>query len=543
MEKDWLVILQQNSDIYIYGEHANSEMLYFYLKYKIPGFINHFNGFILSENDVRQSVASNKVYGQQLLVFELISKKEEKSILLTDRSLGILPEHFSVIVLSPDEISQIRNELAEFVVAVVENENRPIMLYGAGEYATAVYRCLSTYVNVSGMLITGEPKHRETRMGIPVISSKDPDISRENLVLIATDERKHSEIINTLSELGYKRYLPLSIETALLLYERFLLPSFESKNAKYRLVKPVSGTAEFYITAGDKTGDFCYIPHWRIRTNNIIFWDKTLEFLKENNLEAYYKNLYGKFISLRAELLHVNTNENQCFPSIFMAQSIYDVGIDMSGFPGYLIPVHAGAELTDKRSVQLCDNEGDNISALNVYYSEMTVLYWIWKNVIPRVPQEAFLGLCHYRRHFDLDNSLLEMLSNSDIDIVLTCPEININGNLNYYFVNGAIKKTVADILFVIIESRSPEYLPFVHEVADGFMLHPFNMCIMRSIWLKKYCQWVFDICGELHFRCLERGLEEKRYLGYITELLLPVFCARHRDDAKIVIADRVMIN
>lgn len=27
----------------------------------------------------------------------------------------------------------------------------------------------------------------------------------------------------------------------------------------------------------------------------------------------------------------------------------------------------------------LCDNTGDNISAENCYYSELTGLYWIWK--------------------------------------------------------------------------------------------------------------------------------------------------------------------
>lgn len=47
----------------------------------------------------------------------------------------------------------------------------------------------------------------------------------------------------------------------------------------------------------------------------------------------------------------------------------------------------------------LCDNEGDNISEKNSSYSEWTALYWGWKNI----HDTKYLGLCHYRRYFDID--------------------------------------------------------------------------------------------------------------------------------------------
>ena len=43
----------------------------------------------------------------------------------------------------------------------------------------------------------------------------------------------------------------------------------------------------------------------------------------------------------------------------------------------------------------LCDNTGENISALNCYYSELTGLYWIWKND----HETECVGTCHYHRY------------------------------------------------------------------------------------------------------------------------------------------------
>ena len=41
------------------------------------------------------------------------------------------------------------------------------------------------------------------------------------------------------------------------------------------------------------------------------------------------------------------------------------------------------------------DNSGDNISDQNYIYSELTGLYWAWKNL-----DAAYIGLVHYRRYF-----------------------------------------------------------------------------------------------------------------------------------------------
>ena len=44
------------------------------------------------------------------------------------------------------------------------------------------------------------------------------------------------------------------------------------------------------------------------------------------------------------------------------------------------VPLQVGTAINSPLGY-LRDDTGDNISALNGYYSELTGLYWIWKNV------------------------------------------------------------------------------------------------------------------------------------------------------------------
>ena len=53
-------------------------------------------------------------------------------------------------------------------------------------------------------------------------------------------------------------------------------------------------------------------------------------------------------------------------------------------YPAYVIPIQAGAALTNQHYCSVTDHTGNNISVKNHEFCELTALYWIWKNDFPR---------------------------------------------------------------------------------------------------------------------------------------------------------------
>ena len=61
----------------------------------------------------------------------------------------------------------------------------------------------------------------------------------------------------------------------------------------------------------------------------------------------------------------------------------------------YYHPIMAGNSLVNSSSPWMGDDTGDNISIKNRYFSELTGIYWAWKNT-----SFPITGFCHYRRFF-----------------------------------------------------------------------------------------------------------------------------------------------
>ena len=193
------------------------------------------------------------------------------------------------------------------------------------------------------------------------------------------------------------------------------------------------------------------------------------------------------------------------------------------------LPIHVGRE--GKADLgYIGDNTGDNISAKNANYCELTGVYWAWKNL-----NAKYIGLVHYRRYFFIKkksskfDSIMtfeeaeKLLANNDI-IVPNKRKYYIETNYSHYV--HAHYADGLDIANDIIKSKYPGYTKAVDLVMNKTWAHMFNMFIMKNEYFNKYCEWLFDILFEVEksLDISDYSVSESRVFGYLSELLLDVW-------------------
>ena len=199
------------------------------------------------------------------------------------------------------------------------------------------------------------------------------------------------------------------------------------------------------------------------------------------------------------------------------------------------LPVQVGAEGKEKIDGYQPDNVGDNISAKNAYYCELTGLYWAWKNL-----KADYIGLSHYRRHFTYNRRIPKteeekfgiLLNKEQVENILESTDIILPKKRNYYIENlyDHYKHTMhiepLDETRKIIVEQFPEYIVEFDKLHKRTSAHMFNMFIMKREYLEQYCDWMFEILFELERRINPKQYDSfhARYLGRRSELLLDVW-------------------
>ena len=167
------------------------------------------------------------------------------------------------------------------------------------------------------------------------------------------------------------------------------------------------------------------------------------------------------------------------------------------------------------------DDVGENISARNANWCELTGLYWAWKNLAADA-----VGLVHYRRHFRgragiaTGDELLQALEG--VDAVLPRPR-NYFVETTYSQYAHAHHAIDLDVTRAIIAERHPEFVAAFDAAMASTKGHRFNMFVMRRPVFDAYCTWLFDILFELERR---RDLSayspyDARLFGFVSERIL----------------------
>jgi lipopolysaccharide biosynthesis glycosyltransferase len=216
-----------------------------------------------------------------------------------------------------------------------------------------------------------------------------------------------------------------------------------------------------------------------------------------------------------------------------------------------ICPIHVGRASSGKPlHGMIGDDSGDNISAKNSSYCELTALYWAWKN--DRTSEK--IGLMHYRRLLDFSDSYsarhveLKLASlrvsdytsqteawlaaNPDVDLVLPKPHIMpITVRVNY---SNAHRASDLEVVEKYVDENYPAYSGHLKSVLEGRKIYLANMFLAKRPILDQYCEFLFDVLEQVDQANIDRkyySTYQSRFLGFISERLFTAFISKYLED------------
>lgn len=210
------------------------------------------------------------------------------------------------------------------------------------------------------------------------------------------------------------------------------------------------------------------------------------------------------------------------------------------------LPVNAGRAVASQENLPWLventtgDDTGENISAKNGSYNEMTAVYYLWKNV-----DADWYGLMHYRRFFVFKNTdkiyfTAKKIGENFFDTIGYTPEKLRSLLSSYDFVAPKAMKRKSvydhyknahdagdlDEAGKIVEEYYPEYADAFKAYIFGQEAYFYNMFIFDKQTFDRYCNFIFGVLEKLESR-----FEGKRM--YVSERLTGVFIQKLISEGK----------
>ena len=193
--------------------------------------------------------------------------------------------------------------------------------------------------------------------------------------------------------------------------------------------------------------------------------------------------------------------------------------------PVYL-PLQVGARGREPIPNFARDDDGDEISARNANWCELTGLYWAWKNL-----DADAVGLAHYRRHFKGANGIA---TGAELSALLESHDAILPKRRNYFIESTYSQYAHAhhaidlDVTRQIVSELHPGYVAAFDATMKSTRGHRFNMFVMKRRMFDAYCEWLFGVLFELERRLDISAYSEydARVFGFVGERLLDVWLA-----------------
>lgn len=191
-------------------------------------------------------------------------------------------------------------------------------------------------------------------------------------------------------------------------------------------------------------------------------------------------------------------------------------------------------------SNHLTETDGENIAHKNSRYCELTGYYWLWKNC-----SDSFIGLVHYRRHFQskfrkYDISLKSVISSTEVESLLKDFDIIVPKRR---ILPRSIKEEYAlkhyredwELAKEVLLKHCPMCEFSLCEVENRYYSYDFNMLITSNVIFFSYCEWLFPILFEVESKLDFDKYDAYQYraIGFLAERLFNVWL-HFRSDLKV---------
>ncbi|MGN0688613.1 MAG: DUF4422 domain-containing protein [Oscillospiraceae bacterium] len=219
---------------------------------------------------------------------------------------------------------------------------------------------------------------------------------------------------------------------------------------------------------------------------------------------------------------------------------------DYDILPALCLPIQCGAALNPPIKGAVADNTGDNISAKNREYCELTAHYFAWKNV-----QAEYYGFCHYRRFFcanesikqpylalgkKLDKRLLgdenywsqlvpqyEMILPKSEDMGITARQ--------HYCTSAHHFGEDLELFLMLLSQEAPQLTEAAEKYMSQNRQYFCNMFIMNRAHFYEYCDILFSVLQKFDKQKVLHGdFQSDRTDGYLGEIFTGIYVTYCRE-------------
>lgn len=223
--------------------------------------------------------------------------------------------------------------------------------------------------------------------------------------------------------------------------------------------------------------------------------------------------------------------------AIYVAKTPYDATVS-NDLPlhSYEQLIQVGKALSSETLADAVffDDKGDNISYLNRHFSELTGMYWLWKN-----SNDEVIGLEHYRRRFVLADGWQQLFFEGKVDVILPVP-LYVAPSLEENYLFRHDRRPWEAMLRIMKAGDMDIYEKALRFYRDNGCYSPCNMLIARREVLNDLCGWMFPILLHVveEIGPLE-DLYQNRYGGFLSERMISFFFYYYEKTYKIAYADK----